>query len=353
VDAVVTSDAGDRILTWNRGAELMFGHGKEIIHRPVTILIPERYRKAHAQGVRRFLETGEKHIMGKTVELQALRQDGTEFPIELSLSSWDGPEGVQFGAIIRDITARRRSERIRERVHHMLQHDLRSPLIGIVGLAKVLQRNNDLTESQRKAVSMIRDLGARMLRSIARSRDLLQMEEGVYALDPRPVNLTELLDRVRREMEPLLSKRGVGLEFFVGGLPAPGERIYRLMGDEGLLESMLVNLLRNAAEASPAGAEVRLSVDREESGGSTFHVMDIHNDGVIPESIRDRFLEPYVTSGKKEGTGLGAHSALLVARAHGGTIDFTTSAEEGTHVVVRLPCEPERKEEGTTDFRQD
>ena len=88
IDAIITASDKDAILTWNKGAELIFGYGPEIVGRSVTTIIPERYRKAHYEGVKRFLKTGEKHLLGKKMELMALRRDGAEFPIELSLSSW-------------------------------------------------------------------------------------------------------------------------------------------------------------------------------------------------------------------------------------------------------------------------
>jgi len=70
--------------------------------------------------------------------------------------------------------------------------------------------------------------------------------------------------------------------------------------------------------------------------------VDIHNQGAVPESIRDRFFERYVTYGKQYGTGLGTYSAMLIARAHGGNISFTTSREEGTHLLVTLPVDRDR-----------
>jgi PAS domain S-box-containing protein len=337
-DAVVTSDSADRILTWNQGAGQIFGYGEEIVHEPVTTLIPKRYRRDHREGVRRYLKTGEKHILGKPVELRGLRKDGTEFPIELTLSSWESPEGVQFGAIIRDISERKRAERLRDQVHRMLRHDLRSPLVGILGLARVLQEGPPLTERQRRAAGLIQDLGLRMLRYMDRSRDLFRMEEGTYVLSPGPVNLVEVLNRVRQEVGPLVSAKVLTLEIFVQDRPAETIGEYRVEGEDGLLETMLANLLVNAAEASPRGATIRVTVARGNEHGKGHHVIDIHNEGVIPEEIRDRFLEPYVTSGKKGGSGLGAHSALLVARTHHGTIEYTTSDAEGTHVVVRLPA---------------
>ena len=76
VDAIITSDQTDLFLTWNKGAELIFGYGQEILGLPVTTIIPEKYRKAHREGVRRFLMTGERHLIGNKLELEGLRKDG-------------------------------------------------------------------------------------------------------------------------------------------------------------------------------------------------------------------------------------------------------------------------------------
>ena len=111
-----------------------------------------------------------------------------------------------------------------------------------------------------------------------------------------------------------------------------------IWGEEALLEIMFTNLMKNAIEASPEGNKIRLSIETiGRPGEATSHVIDIHNSGVVPMDIREKFFEPYVTKGKEDGTGLGTHNALLVARTHKGDISFSTSEEAGTHVTVRLP----------------
>jgi signal transduction histidine kinase len=97
----------------------------------------------------------------------------------------------------------------------------------------------------------------------------------------------------------------------------------------------LANLVRNAVEASPREGEVGVSITRN---GSYF--FDIHNQGVVPEQVRDRFFERYATYGKKGGNGLGTYVAALIAKTHGGSVRFTTNEEEGTHLLVELPKMP-------------
>jgi diguanylate cyclase (GGDEF)-like protein/PAS domain S-box-containing protein len=111
-DAIVSADARGLIVSWNRGGQVMFGYSAEdVVGKPLTMLMPERYRDVHERGMGRFLLTGEPRVIGSgAVEVHALRADGTEFPVELSLSHWVGAEGRFFTGILRDITERKRAE---------------------------------------------------------------------------------------------------------------------------------------------------------------------------------------------------------------------------------------------------
>ncbi|MCW2666260.1 MAG: hypothetical protein JWN57_1222 [Frankiales bacterium] len=110
-DAIVSADARGLIIGWNRGGHNIFGYEEhEVLGRPLTILMPERYRDAHEQGMGRFLLTGEPRAIGATVEVHGQRKDGTEFPVELSLSHWSEGDRQFFTGILRDITERKRTE---------------------------------------------------------------------------------------------------------------------------------------------------------------------------------------------------------------------------------------------------
>jgi PAS domain S-box-containing protein len=110
-DALIAIDQAGFVLSWNHAAKLMFGQSDdEMIGHSLHAIIPERFRQLHDQGLDRVSSGGEQNVIGHAVELAGLRKDGTEFPIELTLSSWDTEEGRHYGGIIRDISERVKME---------------------------------------------------------------------------------------------------------------------------------------------------------------------------------------------------------------------------------------------------
>jgi len=112
LDAVISIDAENRLIGFNPAAEAMFGRRRaEVIGRSMTeLLIPERYRDRHQSGLARYMQTGETHILNRRIEITALRRDGTEFPIELTITPIRESDHVIFTAYIRDITERKHAE---------------------------------------------------------------------------------------------------------------------------------------------------------------------------------------------------------------------------------------------------
>ena len=117
VEAVITADSDGRITGWAGGAERIFGYtSEEVEGEDLTILMPERYVARHRAGMERFLATGEAQLIGHTAEVEGVRRDGTEFPIELSLSTWLAAGQRFFTAVIRDVTDRNEAvNKLRER----------------------------------------------------------------------------------------------------------------------------------------------------------------------------------------------------------------------------------------------
>jgi PAS domain S-box-containing protein len=106
-DAIVLADHTGRIMAWNKSAEAMFEYtAEEMFGKPLTLIMPARYRAAHTEGMRRLQATGEARIIGKTIALYGLKKSGQEFPIELSLNSWTTGGPPSYSGFIRDISFR-------------------------------------------------------------------------------------------------------------------------------------------------------------------------------------------------------------------------------------------------------
>jgi len=321
----------------------------ELIGNHFTIVVPEEYQE---QLIHLHSE-----FMGKRYELrgewQVKRKDGSPLAIIADAAyivDVDGrPKKVTFvldiserkraeellhetvGQLNDEIHQREELEKVKVQVERMIRHDLRNPLNGIIAAAEILMVD-ELNDEQRELCMIIRESGRKLDSMLSSSMDLIKMEEGTYVLRPQPVNLIAVLQEVRREVEPLAGNTGVEVDFWIDGdlvqwnaqLPMEGERLY--------LADALANLIRNAIEASSDGdtVDIRVSVGDE-------YRIEIHNSGVVPEDIRHVFFDRYATSGKKNGTGLGTYVAALITRVHNGRIDFTTSEEDGTRVVLHLP----------------
>jgi PAS domain S-box-containing protein len=111
IDAIISTDTNGIMLSWNHGAQRLFGYARdEMVGQPLTMLMPARYRGSCLDGLDRVVATGQQCLVGKTLEVHGLTRDGEEFPVELSLSSWQTGASTFFGVIIRDITERKQAE---------------------------------------------------------------------------------------------------------------------------------------------------------------------------------------------------------------------------------------------------
>jgi PAS domain S-box-containing protein len=121
-DAIISVDKEGRIVFWNRSAESIFGYSSdEVLGGSLTFMMPERFREVHQRAMNRVVSTGQSNMIGKKVEMVGLRKDGVEFPLELSLASWETKEEVFFTGILRDITERKKVEEVLQKAHTELE----------------------------------------------------------------------------------------------------------------------------------------------------------------------------------------------------------------------------------------
>lgn len=151
--ALIVIDAGGLIGFVNKSAERMFGYNRaEMVGQPLDLIIPARLRGAHSAGIARVGGGQPSKLAGKTVEVAALRRDGSEFPVELSFSVWQGPDGVAMGGLLRDVSERRQRD---TRLHRLAHHD---PLTGLPNRFQFNQRLEELLALGEEVAVLLFDL---------------------------------------------------------------------------------------------------------------------------------------------------------------------------------------------------
>lgn len=234
----------------------------------------------------------------------------------------------QYETLATELRHRTALEERKRDVEHILRHDLKTPLTGLVSIPQLLLDEGNLGTRQKEMLTLVAMAGRRMLQQINDSLELYKIEDGSYT--PQAVSCDPA--KLIRDNNALLT---AGNPANAPSLRLVEEGPIRLRTDCRLLDIVLCNLLRNALEASDAGSPVlaRLSVK------DGMCVIAITNNRPVPQAVRERFFEKYATEGKSGGTGLGTYSARLMTRALGGAIAMETGEETGTTVTVRLPLD--------------
>ena len=241
---------------------------------------------------------------------------------------------ISYIAVKEDITQKKELEQIKEDVERVLRHDLKTPLNSIIGFPRLLMETARLTESQKRYCRNIEYAGKHMLDMINTYLSISRIESGEYELDRQPVNIINTIQQVFKEIKDLAGATDVKRQLTVNGSPFEYEADITINGEQTLCYGLLMNLLKNAVEASHGSGKVQVDIVELASGVS----IQIHNQGAVPRGIRDHFFKKFISSGKPGGTGLGAYSAKLMTEIQGGAIAMETSEETGTTVTVTMPA---------------
>lgn len=353
-DAIILIDNRGTVVSWNKAAQAVFGYTEqEAVGEPLTLFMPERYREAHLRGVQRLLSTGESYLIGHTIEFEGRRKDGTEFPFELSLSSWTTDSGTYFSGILRDISERKRVDewivRKEEQLHQVqkmeaigrlaseVAHDVNHLLFIILGSSELLRRR---LAPKDPSVKKLDEIGKAVERGRALTQRLLSFGRE-KPQQPTPLNLNTIITDLAPMLERLVGK-GITL---VTRLAAS---LNLLLADTGQQEQVLMNLVTNARDAMPQGGAVTIetaNVDGREAlaGGSDEGrlagpcVMLAVSDtgvGMDPQVQAHCFDHFFTTKAPDQGTGLGLATVHSIVRQNGGVI--TVQSEPGRGTTFRL-----------------
>jgi PAS domain S-box-containing protein len=291
-------------------------------------LVHEDDREAFSHTMAESLRTGENFALRYRIRLPS----GEVRHIQGEARVYEDETGriSRMVGINLDVTEQRRMQEFRDDIERITRHDLKSPLATAIGVSSLLAQEPNLTEEQRDLLLMVERAGRRMLDTINVSLDLYKMETGRFELAAEPMNLASIVAEVAEFVTAGQVARGVSVRFT--GRPRCDDVCPTgVVGEARLLRAAFDNLLRNAVEASPDGAEVEVHFDCTRGCE-----VIIRNQGEVPEIVRGSFFEKYATAGKAGGTGLGTYSAKLMVEAQGGTLNMRTGNGE-TELVVFLP----------------
>jgi PAS domain S-box-containing protein len=341
-DAIISADAAGVIRYWNPGAARMFGyHADDVVGKPVTMLMPEQYRSAHVHGIRRYAETREPRVVGRTAELEGLRRDGTAFQIELSLAATPLDEELAFTAVIRDITDRKRIEAALhatnaelESFSYSVSHDLRAPLRAIHGFARILVEDHggQLDPEAQRLLGVI-DANTRQMGQLI--DDLLAFSRlGRQELERTRVDMRELVRTTLEEIRRTDRDRAIEVTI-APDLPPAG-------GDRELLRQAVANLLQNAVKFTRKTDNPQIEVGHRPDGGHTVYYVRDNGAGFDQRYAGKLFgvFQRLHRAEEFDGTGVGLAIVQRIVQRHGGRVWAEGKVNEGATFYVTLPPPP-------------
>ncbi len=392
-EGIVLTNSRGQIILVNPEAERLFGYDKsDLLGQRIEILIPQRYQHNHDQYREKFYHNPGNRRMGQGRDLFARKKDGSEFPVEVSLSHFSDKKEQYVIAFIIDITQRKEAElkllqqkaqlekvtndvrklntdletkveertlilkealgelersqqeleealnkekelnEIKSRFVSMASHEFRTPLSTILSSATLISRYLKETEQPQrdKHIHRIKD-------AVHHLNDLLEdflsfgkLEEGKVETQITQFNIHDLVNEVEEELKPTLK---AGQEFVTRLDGAAG-----CATDKRLVKHTLINLISNAIKFSEAGKMIQVSAYHDESD----LVLKVRDEGIgIAREDQEYLFESFFRARNAfniQGTGLGLHIVKRYISLLGGSIQFESELDKGTTVTVKVPC---------------
>lgn len=326
-DAIVVITRTGAISAVNTQAEAIFGYTRdELVGQPLEMLLPQRFRGGHVTHRLAFTADRRKRPMGAGLELFGLKRDGTEFPVDIQLSSLVTKDGTLPVAAIRDVTERRRLEHLRDDFIGNAAHELRTPLTTLAGLGETLARSFDVMARSdiEAAFAAMERQGDRAKVLISNLLDLSNVEGGRADFTIVGVEPSHLVGRVLEAAPP---PEGKTVTVAVAG-------DLMVLADPDRLEQVVSNLLVNAYRYG--GSDIRVGAVREHARV----ILSVTDDGrgIAPDYVPTLF-EPF-TRGKEanvvRGSGIGLALCRRIVRGMDGDIWYEPLPPHGASFRVRL-----------------
>lgn len=339
IDGIVTIDQKGIIESFNPAAERIFGYSvDEVLGQNIKILMPNPYRDAHDSFLRNYQATGVARIIGIGREVEGQRKDGSLFLMDLAISEVSRHGKPIYVGMVRDITERKRMERMKSEFVSTVSHELRTPLTSITGALGLIMGGalGDLPEQAQQMLGIAHKNSQRLTHLI---NDLLDMEKIAAGKLHFEMQVQPLMPLIEQALE---ANRAYGADRCVN-LVLTGQATNALVWvDAQRLMQVLANLLSNAIKFSPEGAVVKVSVETRENK-ALISVAD--NGPGIPDSFRESIFQKFSQADasdirQKGGTGLGLAITRELVERMSGTIDFDSVEGDGATFWFELPLAP-------------
>ena len=355
-DALIAVDSRGNIDRTNIRALELFGYErKDLLGRPVEILIPDRFATKHLAHRLEFLRSPHPKTMGSEMEIAAKRTDGTEFPVEIVLSPASSPHGPLVLAVIHDLTERRRTEALTRAAEERLQtgqrmealgqlaggvaHDFNNMMTVVTGYSELLLAQTPREHHTRKPLEEIKKAGDRC----ANLTGHLLAFSRRQVLTPTVIDLGSIVTDLN-EMMPVLLGENIQVHVSID----PG--LWHVRADQAQIEQVIVNLVVNARDAMPKGGKLgiaawnrevdaRAATAHPELNAGSYVVVSVADSGHgMDEQTKARVFDPFFTTKPVgQGSGLGLSTAYGFIKQSGGHIYLESQVGSGTTVHVYLP----------------
>jgi PAS domain S-box-containing protein len=351
-DAILSTTLDGKILTWNVGAERLFGYSaEEAIGRSITILAPPE----RGDEPRRLLECLRRGQRVQHYETVRVAKGGQDLEVSLTMSPIVDVSGRILGAskLVRDVSQSKRAEaalreadRRKDEFLAILAHELRNPLAPIRNSLQILRMTSARDSEAARIGEMMERQVNHMVRLVDDLMEVSRITRGKIGLRKEPVAIAAIIEGAVETSRPLIEARGHRLELEVASEPLAIE------GDPVRLTQVVANLLNNAAKYTDPGGRISLTV-RREGAAVVISVVDTGT-GIPPEMLRrvfDLFTQGERNAERVEG-GLGIGLTLVknLVEMHGGTVAaFSEGTGRGSEFVVRLPLSSPAESASSSD----
>jgi PAS domain S-box-containing protein len=335
-DAMVVVNQGEKIVLLNMQAEKYFGYRRdELLGQSITTIIPQGYAERLLADSHRSNQASLTQQIAGTIELSGRRKSGSEFPIEVMLSPLDSDEGRLVTAAIRDISDRKKLERMKDEFVATVSHELRTPLTSIAGALALLvgEAGGELPPAATRLLVIAHTNSERLVRLINDILDVEKLESGKVTFNLKRLDVQLLLEEVVEANRAFAD--GYGVHIRLADAPAA----CAVRADPDRLAQVVTNLISNAVKFSPKGADVVVAV--ETRGESVRISVRDHGCG-IPDDFKPKVFQKFAQADDtnaraKGGTGLGLSIVQQITRRLGGTVSFDDAPGGGTVFNVDLP----------------